>query len=55
MGKLLVYFPYENRWKAIAPIWAKEKWEEYLEACQIWCIECKIPLSIIGDAHFYEK
>jgi hypothetical protein len=55
MGREHVYFPDQARWQALAPPWAKAKWQPYLEACRAWCKEYRYPLSIVADAHFYEE
>lgn len=55
MGRLHVYFPEEVRWRALAPQWAKDKWQVYVDACREWCHKEKIPISIVSDAHFSEE
>ena len=55
MGRLHVYFPNQARWLECAPNWAKDKWQIYIDACQDWCRQKKIPISMTDDAHFYEE
>jgi len=55
MGTLHVYFPDEVRWRALAPKWAEDKWQVYVDACREWCREEKIPISIVDDGHFSEE
>jgi hypothetical protein len=55
MGKYHVYFPDKSKWVASVPDWAKEKWEIYSEACNEWCTNNKIPITITDDAHVYEE
>jgi len=55
MGKLHVYFPDEDLWKAQAPDWAKLKWEIYLEAAKDWCSQNNIPISVVPNTFIYEE
>ncbi len=55
IGQLHVYFPDKDKWLASVPAWAKGKWELYITACTNWSNQNKIPMSIVGDAHVYEK
>jgi len=55
VGQKHVYFPNQARWWTLAPEWAREQWQRYLEACQLWCQQERIPISVVGDAHFYEE
>ena len=55
MGKEHVYFPSEAQWVELVPAWAKEKWQEYHDAVQAWCMKSRIPLSIVSDTHVYEE
>ena len=55
MGTLHVYFPDESKWLASVPDWAKEKWKDYLEACNTWCRENRIPISIVNNTFVYEE
>lgn len=55
MGRRHVYFPDQARWLALAPEWAKDRWQLYVEACQDWCRKERIPISFVGDAHLYEE
>jgi hypothetical protein len=55
VGRFQVYFPDHQRWLAIAPEWAKGKWEFYKTACENWCRENKFPMSLTNDAHVYEE
>ena len=55
VGQKHVYFPDQARWLALAPEWAKDRWAVYLEACRTWCGKERIPISIVGDAHFQEE
>ena len=48
-----VYFPDQQRWLAIAPVWAREQWQAYHDACQDWCRKNRIPISLVSDANFY--
>jgi hypothetical protein len=55
IGQNHVYFPDQDRWLAVVPAWAKDKWVIYLEACQNWCKENRIPISVVDDAHVQEE
>jgi len=55
MGKLQVYFPDEKKWLASVPDWAKSKWKTYLDACNAWCADNGIPISIVDNAYVYEE
>ena len=50
-----VYFPNEQRWRAKAPLWAREQWRRYSEACQAWCKQNHIRFSLEHDAHIVEE
>jgi hypothetical protein len=54
-GKFHIYFPDRQRWIAIVPAWATNKWEIFAEACSNWCMENNIPISFVPDAHVYEE
>lgn len=54
MGSLHVYFPSHDRWLAIAPAWANGKWQIYHDACNLWCQQERIPITVTPDALFYE-
>ena len=41
MGQLHVYFPGQTIWLNSVPIWAKEKWQLYMESRGDWCKENK--------------
>ena len=51
MGKLHLYFPDRERWKTQVPSWALDQWEDYHRACQLWCGQNRIPMSVVDDAH----
>jgi len=55
MGKYHVYFPGQTIWLTSVPEWAKPKWQTYLEACQDWCAQNKIPITIVDNALVYEE
>jgi len=55
MGKHHVYFPDETKWMESVPAWAKDKWNEYLDACSQWCSRSGIPLSVVDYAVVYEE
>lgn len=55
MGRLHVYFPDQQRWLALAPAWAKDQWQIYHDACQRWCQQNRIPITLTADAHFSEE
>lgn len=46
-----VYFPSEQRWREVAPEWARPRWREYHDACMAWCRTQRIPLTLVDDAH----
>ena len=46
-----VYFPSQSRWITQVPDWAKDQWQVYMTACELWCKENRIPISIVDDAH----
>jgi hypothetical protein len=50
-----VYFPNQQRWLEMAPAWARDKWPTFHEACQKWCQQNRIPITVTDDAHFYEE
>jgi hypothetical protein len=55
MGRYHVYFPDQARWSALAPPWALDHWQTYHNACQAWCRQNRIPMTLTPDAHFYEE
>lgn len=55
MGREHLYFPSEARWLELAPAWARNKWQDYRQACELWCQKYRYPISIVSDAHFYEE
>lgn len=55
IGQKHVYFPDEGRWLALAPDWARDKWRIYLESCQRWCRQNRIPITTVADANFYPE
>jgi|GEM_PF-1300056 len=55
MGELHVYFPGKKKWKEAVPGWAKDKREIYLDACERWCSQNNIPLSVANNTFFYEE
>jgi hypothetical protein len=50
-----VYFPNEQRWRAKAPLWAREQWQRYADACRAWCKQNNIRFSLEHDAHIEEE
>lgn len=56
IGRFHVYFPTQERWIAQVPLWARDRWEEYKNACEAWCQRERTPISFVNDAHvYYEK
>ena len=54
MGVHHVYFPSESAWLNSAPHWAKQKWKTYFKACDKWCEDNNIPITIVDDGSVYE-
>ena len=50
-GHKKVYFPNQERWLTHVPAWAKDKQAEYLAACELWCKENRIPITVVDDTH----
>jgi len=46
---------FRPRWRAKAPAWAQEQWQRYSSACQKWCAQNRIGLSLETDAHFQQE
>lgn len=55
MGVDHVYFPDKEKWENDAPAWAKNKWEEYRESCELWCKNNRVPMTITGNTFMYEE
>jgi hypothetical protein len=50
MGIPQVYFPSEARWRRDAPAGLADHWEVMAAACQRWCAQQKLPLTIDDNA-----
>jgi hypothetical protein len=50
MGVLKVFLPTASKWEALAPAWAKGRWEQVRAALAAWCEKQKIPLVIEENA-----
>jgi hypothetical protein len=55
MGQNHVYFPDKAKWIESVPEWAKDKWQDYVDACSQWCSGNGIPISIVDNALVYEE
>lgn len=51
MGVSHVYFPTEELWMKEVPDWAKHRWNEFKTACERWCEENRIPMSVVENTY----